>query len=632
MRIQIAEALNTAHRAGIVHRDLKPGNIMLTKAGAKLLDFGLAKTGAPAIAGVGLSMLPTTPPGLTAQGTILGTFQYMAPEQLEGQEADARTDIFAFGATLYEMLTGRKAFAGKSHASLIGSILKDTPPPLSSVQPLAPSLLDHIVQRCLAKEPDERWQTAADVMRELKWVAATSGGLAAGVPLASGDPRATASMAVRERVGWAIAAIFLLVSGIMMIDAVRPASTPEPAPVMFSVEPPAGVAFSTAGVSASYPTISPDGRQLAFAVRGPDGRGLLAVRHLDSLETRILPGTESAFLPFWSPDSRTLAFFAAGQLKRIDTEGGTAQTLTATGGGAGGGSWSSEGIILFAGPTGPVFKVPATGGEPTPVTTLNASEQEAFHRLPWFLPDGRRFLYLAQPSNTIFQASLDSSERKSLLRADSKALYSPTGHLLFMRGITLMAQAFDVNRSETIGDPFRIADDVSTAGNGRSSFSVSETGALVYRTGANLVSAQPSWFDRSGKLLGTIGEEGLYRQVALAPDGRKIAVEKFDGRGSRDIWVLDNRGISTRLTFEQALDPVWSMDSRQVAFGYPGTGTTDGFRVVRKTAEGNEEVLIWKGTEPRYPESWSPDATALMYVSNQIIGALPLTPGAKPLV
>jgi hypothetical protein len=335
------------------------------------------------------------------------------------------------------MLTGRTAFAGKSHASLIGSILKDTPPPLSSVQPLAPPLLDHIVQRCLAKEPDERWQTAADVMRELKWLSATSGALTAAVPMPARSS-AIASMGGRERAAWATAAVLLLVSGIIMIDVVRPESPPETAPFMFSVEPPPGIAFSTAGVVASHPTISPDGQQLAFAVHGPDGRGLLAVRRLDNLETRILPGTESASLPFWSPDSRTLAFFSGGQLKRIGIQSGAVQTIASRDiGDASGGSWNREGIVLFAGPAGALYRVSATGGEPTAVTTVEKSENEVFHRLPWFLPDGRRFLYLAQPSNTVFEASLDSSERKSLVRADSKALYSPTGHLLFMRGITL---------------------------------------------------------------------------------------------------------------------------------------------------------------------------------------------------
>ena len=404
---------------------------------------------------------------------------------------------------------------------------------------------------------------------------------------------------------------------------------------MFSVDPPPGIPLSTNSLVSSSPTLSPDGHQLAFVVRGPDGRNLLAVRRLDNLETRTLPGTEGSASPFWSPDSQTLAFFAEGQLKRIDIGGGSAQTICSTTEN-GGGSWSREGLILFAGTTGPVFRVSATGGDAVAVTTLDASQQEAFHRTPWFLPDGRRFLYLAQPSNTVFLASLDSPERKNLLQADSKALYSPTGHLVFMRGITLMAQPFDINRMETTGDPFRIADDVTTNAVGRSTFSVAETGVLAYRTGANLATTRPSWFDRSGKPLGTFGEEGLYRQMALAPDGSKIAGEKLDDRGAPQIWVVDNRGISTRLTFERAVDPVWSPDSRQVAFVYPGTGDfragTGDFRVVRKDVEGSEEALIWKGTDARYPESWSPDGTALMYISNPTIGALPVIPGTKPLV
>lgn len=415
--IQIADALDKAHRAGVVHRDLKPGNIMLVRRGgasgpqdAKLLDFGLAKTGAHAVAGTALSMLPTTPLGLTVQGTILGTFQCMAPEQLEGQEADARTDIFAFGAVLYEMHTGRKAFAGKSHASLIGAILKDEPPPVSSVQPAAVPSLDHIIQRCLAKDPDERWQTAADVMRELKWLSTTGTQAAAARPEHSGTTRPIATMRARERVAWACVALLVLAGAAAAVYVARTTVAPNPSRIVFSVEPPDGTAFAA---TSAYPTISPDGRQLVFVVRGPTGVNRLAVKSLESPDARTLAGTDEPTSPFWSPDSREVAFFSGGQLKKIDVSGGTAQTLFAASD-ATGGTWNRDGIILFTGPTGALFRVAATGGEPTPVTTLDVSQRETSHRAHgFFRTDAGSCTLLSTRTPSSWDRSTPASEGSS---------------------------------------------------------------------------------------------------------------------------------------------------------------------------------------------------------------------------
>ena len=386
--IEIADALDHAHRAHIVHRDLKPGNVMLTRQGAKLLDFGLAKATAVGAAG-GLSMLPTTPPGLTAEGTILGTFQYMAPEQLEGREADARTDIFAYGAVLYEMLTGRKAFAGKSHASLISSIMSSQPPPVSALQTLSPAALDQLVTRCLAKDPDDRWQSARDVKGQLEWIASLAP--AAAAPIGSGKR-------LRERIAWAIAGVALaaLLSVAAILAMRRVADVPLQAS-QFSILPPDKINFSP---DPSVQAISPDGRQLVFAASGADGASQLWVRSFDSLSTRPLPGTEDGTQPFWSPDNRTVGFFARGKLKTIAVTGGPPQTL-ADAPFPLGGTWNRENIILFAPNLGsPLVGVSASGGAPAPVTSFDVSRREAVHNSPYFLPDGRHFLFSANSGPT----------------------------------------------------------------------------------------------------------------------------------------------------------------------------------------------------------------------------------------
>jgi eukaryotic-like serine/threonine-protein kinase len=433
--MQIADALDKAHRVGIVHRDLKPGNIMLTKAGAKLLDLGLAKwrdqDGGALLSGQ--TAVPTAGRNLTAEGTILGTLQYMAPEQLEGREADPRTDIFAFGAVLYEMATGKKAFIGKSLASLIGAILRDESPPISSLQPMTPPALDRVVKTAMAKDPDERWQTAHDVLLELKWISEGSSQVTVAMPEA-------ARRKSRERLAWIAASTFFLVSLVSLLLTIahlrhEPADTRV---IKLSLPPPEKASFGSL-------SISPDGHWLAFTA-AVGGKEQLWVRPLDALTAQALPGTEGATFPFWSPDSRFIGFFAGGKLKKIETSGGLVQTVCDAGAGAGG-TWNREGVIVFAVQSFGLFQVSATRGDVTPVTTIDFAGQEGPHHSPSFLPDGRHFLYYIhswrKETRGIYLGSLDQPMKQRLLGAESNAVYAQPDFLIFAREGALLAQPFD---------------------------------------------------------------------------------------------------------------------------------------------------------------------------------------------
>ncbi|HEV8608686.1 MAG TPA: protein kinase [Thermoanaerobaculia bacterium] len=613
--IEIADALDKAHRQGIVHRDLKPGNVMITKSGVKLLDFGLAKAIAPAgrTSGASLTALPTQAgTDLTAEGTILGTFQYMAPEQLEGKEADARTDIFAFGAVLYEMATGRKAFSGKSQASLISSIMGVEPPPVSTVAPMTPPAFDRVVRTCLAKDPEDRWQTAHDVMLELKWVA--EGGSAAGLPAP-----VVARRRSRERLAWIVAGILAASTVALGILELRRPRSAFPV-VRSNVLPPGKTAFSFVSGGAGPVKISPDGRQLAFVASESGGKRQLWIRPLDSLVARPLPATEGATYPFWSPDGRFVGFFADGKLKRMEVSGGPALTLCDAPDPRGG-SWNRDGIILFEPQfREPLYRVTAAGGKPVPVTSFDASRRETTHRWPFFLPDGRHFLYLSGSHSTgaeseldaIFVGSLDGEKPKLLVNARSNAAYA-AGHLLFVRQKTLLAQPFDPKRGKLNGEAFPIAENVQDdSGFFNAVFSVSEQGTLAYQeAGGTTGLSELAWVDRSGKKIDVLGDPADYFEPRISPDGRRVAVGVGD---PGDIWIYDvARRIRTRLTFAAADDfsSVWSPDGTRVAFSSVRSGAGD---LYAKVASGTgADELLSSSKVFKVPNSWSPDGRYLAY-------------------
>jgi Tol biopolymer transport system component/tRNA A-37 threonylcarbamoyl transferase component Bud32 len=610
--IQIAEALDKAHRSGITHRDLKPGNIMLTKAGAKLLDFGLAKTRASVVGETGLSMLPTTPPSLTSQGAILGTFQYMAPEQLEGQEADARTDIFAFGAVVYEMLTGRKAFEGKSHASLISAIMSSDPPPFSTLQPLAPPGLDQVVNRCLAKKPDERWQSVRDIAIQLHWLAGQS--------VLQSAAAAGANRRSRERLWMGVSGVLVAACVATLIFAVTHVGPgqPETTSIRFTVSAPSDLVTDSGAV------LSPDGRRTAFT-GASEGKRVLWVRSLDSLTEQLIAGTDgvtNGSIPFWSPDSRAVGFFAKGKLKTVEPGGAPPQTVCDAGT-ARGAAWNRDGIIVFAPNTdGPLYRVSAAGGVPVPATTLDPSHHERSHRWPQFLPDGHHFLYLARSATAertaIYVGQLDSSNVIRLATSVSDAQFAQPDLLLFWRAGTLMAQHVDMRALSLTGVPYVIAEHVGFSDiSSRALVSVSQTGALAYTQTGN-AQTQLTWVARNGAVAGTLGPPGRYSTISLSRDQSKAALTLNDEEGGSNIWIADvARGVTSRLTFDRGrqLFPVWSPDGTRIVFASERPDLTGPLYRRASNGAGSAEPLSIGDDTVKYPTDWSRDGKFLVYHS-----------------
>jgi serine/threonine protein kinase/Tol biopolymer transport system component len=628
--IDIAAALAHAHRQGIVHRDLKPSNVMLTKTGAKLLDFGIAKAHAGLSSLASDSLLPTHDPPyrahdatpLTATGAILGTFQYMAPEQVEGQVADARADIFALGTVIHEIVTGRKALQGQTQASIIGPILRDDPPPISSIQKLSPPALDFVVNKCLAKDPDDRWQSAHDVMSQLEWIAR---GAASQVTALSARGRFT-TIWRRETLAWTLVGMLTVLSALAVGMYVYVAPLGKKPDVRFEIATPHAGAFSL--------SISPDGRLVAYVARAPDSNNdVLWLRPLAATEAQPLPGTDGASAPFWSPDSRSVGFGARGTIKRVDIAAGSRRTVCdVPGADYFGGTWNRDNTIVFSSGFA-LLRVAAEGGQPTPITTLDRSRGETAHRYPAFLPDGRHFIYSilsTDPANAgVYVGAPDFSDRKRVLDAVSVSAYAEPGFLIYQSSGALMAQPFNRTRLRAEGTPVRIAESVAvpfvTALHefaGLAAVAVSASGAIIYRERRNL-SARLQWFDRTGKPLDEIGLPGVFWGLALSPDERRVALTRQDAPQGRDIWTVDlSTGVSTRVTFDPANedDAAWTPDGRALTFWSDRSGK---YGIYETRLGSSAESVLYQSPTPIYLGDWSRDGTYLLAHNVRSILALP---------
>jgi len=655
--MQVCDALEKAHRAGIVHRDLKPGNVMLTASGAKLLDFGLAKPAlmsvqansgkgnlTPSTPTMNLSMLTAKPAALTQHGTILGTFQYMAPEVLQGQEADPRSDIFSFGCVLYEIVTGRRAFEGKTQLSVMSAILERDPQPISNMQPTSPAALDYTVQTCLEKNPEDRFQTAHDVKLQLGWIAKSA--------TQSGPPALSAS---RTRSKFGVTAIAVLALAVITLAVALLTSRPQRRVLRTNILPPEGTIFETLYRN-SAPALSPDGTHIAFIAQ-KDGKNVLWLRSLDRVESTPVGGTDDAYYPFWSADGTAVAFFKQGKLWRTDLNA-AAPTPICDAPEARGGSWSRDDIIIFT-PSfgGPVFQVPATGGTPRPVTKVPVASAYLSDRWPSFLPDGKHFLFLHSPfgtsgdRNEVHLGSLDGTDQLVLQGRFYAARYA-AGRLLAVRDGSLLAWKLDIASGKVAGDPVRVVDKIETDDiTALPVFSISEQGTLLYQSSTGAVgNDRHFWMDEKGKQVSQLSEPSVYGPTRISPDGSRIAMDVIGQSGISPLWIWDlNGGTRTQISASNqfADAPVWSADGRTIYFDIFGAEVRDELHVVPVDGSQPERTLI-KSDRDLMPTEVTKDGKWLLYEeavaapkdSHQSIGysslladadlkAFPLTPEGK---
>jgi serine/threonine protein kinase len=612
---QILDALDAAHRKGIVHRDLKPANTLVTKQGVKLLDFGLAKKIETAAVDEA-----TVAEALTSEGQIVGTLQYMAPEQLRGKEADARSDLFSFGCVLYEMLSGKRAFDGPSSVSVMWAVLEQEPAKSASTAPL-----DHVITGCLAKDPEERFQTA----RDLKHILMVTAGRA---PVsAPASPRLP-----RERLAWIVTALLVVCLTALSVVHFRERPSAAGQTVRFQIQAPQDATY--------YQSVSPDGRKLAF-IAGDR----LWVHSLQSGESRDVAAA-APHVPFWSPDSRFVGYESQGKLKTVDATGGTPRTVAEMQGGLWGcGAWNEEDWIVFGRRQFGLFRVSAQGGVPVQITAPRPSHRDNSQLCAAFLPDRIHFIYFRasadEGKSAIFVGSLnarpDQQSQTPLLATNWQAGYAPPvdsdlGHLIFMREGSLFAQRLDHNALQMKGEPSLIAEQIEgSQGGGYGSFSVSTNGVLVFRQAD--VNRQVAWIDRSGKLLGVVGDPGEYLTLSLSPDGTRIATVMNRGADAGDLWLLDlNRG-GTRTLFSSSprleTSPVWSPDASQIVFSSNREGRHNLY--LKAVTGGGKEDLLLKSEQDKLATHWSSDGRFLLFTelhpkTKSDIWVLPMAGEKKP--
>jgi len=611
--IEVCEGLERAHKSGVIHRDLKPGNIMLTKSGAKLMDFGLAKatsTGAAPVSGLSATIAdPSDQRPLTAQGTLVGTFQYMSPEQVEGKEADPRSDIFALGAVLYEMATGKRAFTGKNQASVIASILASDPPPLSSVQPMTPPALEQIVRTSMAKDPDDRFQTVHDLNLQLKWIVqASSSQLAAPAQIRARRALEKRTLLIAAVAGWLLAVtgvVFFLTTRSQLDDARRP--------VIASWMAPGGSEF--AGVVSGAPVLSPDGSKVAFLVGGLSDLSLW-VRDISAGTTHRIEGAERPTYPFWSPDGKYLGFFSAGKMKKVAIAGGPVQVICDAPEGRGA-SWNASGIIIFT-PNifEPLYKVSDSGGTPEKITQVAPGWT---NRNPYFLPDGDHFLFterqvvgVERPAGSLFGASLSGEKPRQILEHSSNVQYSE-GYLLYLRETVLVAQRFDPKSLTFSGNPIPVAEKLDYWNARDLAAFTAARNTLIYRQGS-LQKTQPVWVDGTGKEIARFGEPSLYSAPTPSPDGSLVGVVRTDpDTGKGDVWTIDTkRSMMSRSTFADASNIFYafSPDSKRLAVSTIAGGTSGGIWIQPVSGSGSQEKLERPQTWASIA-SWSPNGRYL---------------------
>jgi len=610
---QIIDALEAAHDSGIVHRDLKPANIKVRHDGTvKVLDFGLAKAMGPDGSNAPTDNSPTLTARATQMGMIIGTAAYMSPEQARGRAVDKRTDVWAFGCVLYEMLTGGKTFQGEDATEIISAVVKSEPD-WNALPPAIPAHIRTIVARCLVKDRKARIPDLSVVRYMLDGTMPASGSAA------PASPRALAW-------AWPAIAAVLVMTTLAAAWAWYDARAVVPTVVRFEVAPPAGTIFTAGGrVGHTVPVISPDGRWVAFTAEDPKqpGSRQLYVRPIDAVEATPLAGTGGASYPFWSPDSRHIGFSISGSLVKVSATGGPVQTLCALGPGiiSRGGSWSDEGVIIFNNGPGPIHRVAAAGGEAVAIGQLTDGQDG--RQFPAFLPDGRHFLFHAAgtPETTgVFVGSLDSDEITRVVSAETGAIFhAASGHLLFVRQGTLLAQTFNPDTFALSGEPFPVAEKVeASAVPGLVAFSVSGTGTLAYGIGlAADAGLQPTWVDRQGTVIGMVGPKANYRGIDLSPDGRHVAAHRHDGDGG-DIWLTElARNSTSRFTMDPTQEnsaPVWSPESDRIAFASIRNGKP-GIYVKPARRTGAEELVFETPSGRLVPLSWTPDGNAILFNS-----------------